>query len=64
MRDYHPPTTSHNYMRKVLALGGLVPPGALADIDTLHDDWCDVYHGGFCNCDPDVTIRAPIKPAE
>lgn len=22
-----------------------------------HDRWCAVFHGGACNCDPDVSIE-------
>jgi len=58
------PTTEHNYMLKILRMqrDGLLPAGIVGDIDVKHDDWCDVYRGGFCNCDCDVSLRAPKKP--
>lgn len=56
MTDPHPPTTAHNYMPKVLALGTLVR-GHVVDVEIRHDDWCDVYRFGFCNCTCDVSIR-------
>ena len=30
------------------------PP--LYSIGIAHDDWCQMYLGGPCNCDPDITI--------
>lgn len=51
-------TTEHNYLAKVLEIGLAIAPGSpLRDIDVKHDEWCDVFHGGFCNCDPDVRLR-------
>lgn len=29
-------------------------PGTFLEIGTFHDDWCGVFKGGRCNCDPDV----------
>jgi hypothetical protein len=51
--------TKHNYMKKLLKLQaeGKLPKVGLHDVDVAHDDWCQVYQGGYCNCDPDITIR-------
>jgi hypothetical protein len=61
----HPPTTSHNYEKKILAAGLTTPRGSASTFDVLHDDWCDIYRGGFCNCDPEIRMRdglhGPIK---
>lgn len=46
-------TTSHNYMKKLLAMH-LTPGHA----DIYHDDFCEVFKGGFCNCDPTITQRS------
>lgn len=27
-------------------------------VDIFHDDWCDIFHGGYCNCNPNIK---PIK---
>jgi hypothetical protein len=49
----------HNYYRKLLKLyeQGKVPRGRLADVDIYHDDWCRIYRGGYCNCDPEIKLR-------
>jgi hypothetical protein len=49
----------HNYFPKLLALWaqGKIPAGRLTDVEVAHDDWCGIYEGGYCNCDPDVRIR-------
>ena len=49
----------HNYERKLQDLinAKIIPtltqPG-VHDIKIEHDDWCLIYKGGFCNCNPDV----------
>lgn len=52
----------HNYFRKLLLLhaAGLVPTGCVAEVTYFHDDWCAIYLGGYCNCDPDIQL--PITP--
>jgi hypothetical protein len=52
----HPPTTSHNYLPKVVAFI-VASKGVcrLQDTAIHHDDWCDMFSGGYCNCDPWVT---------
>jgi hypothetical protein len=34
-------------------------PGRLTDVDICHDDWCRIYQGGYCNCDPEIHLRPP-----
>ena len=59
-----PPTTSHNYLPKLVEMqtiwqaAGLLPSG-FVQLEIAHDRWCDVYRGRehFCNCDPEITIR-------
>ena len=48
-----------NYEAKVLKLIEENPKlmCGLADIDIRHDNWCAVYGGHPCNCDPDVKVR-------
>ena len=51
--------TKHNYMKELLALQaqGKLSPGRLSEVDVLHDDWCGIYAGGYCNCRPEIRIR-------
>lgn len=50
--------TRHNYDRKLMRLPtGKVPCCGLTIVDVVHDGWCDVFRGGYCNCDPDVRIN-------
>ena len=57
--------TSHpeaNYHDKVMKLAqnnsGLFQPGKMTQVIVAHDDWCDMHHGGACNCDPEVKLAA------
>ena len=49
----------HNFMKKLLALQaeGKLPAARLSEVDVLHDDWCGIYAGGYCNCRPQIRIR-------
>jgi hypothetical protein len=51
----------HNYYRKVMELveRGELPPDRVSEVDVYHDDWCRIYHGGYCNCNPEVRLRPP-----
>ena len=49
-----------NFVRK---LRGLVrrcvrKVGELSYVDIAHDDWCAIYGGGVCDCDPDIIDRS------
>ena len=50
----------HNYIKKLqrLQLEGKVPiaQGKSYDTKIAHDDWCLVYKGGECNCDPEISF--------
>lgn len=52
--------TEHNYLKKLAKLQreGKVPAekGKAYDARVAHDDWCQSYNGGYCNCDPDITF--------
>ena len=52
----------HNYMKKLLKLQaeGKLPKVGIHDVSVAHDDWCQVYKGGYCNCDPDIKLRKPL----
>lgn len=49
----------HNYYRKLLQLfaEGKLPRVGVEEVDIYHDDWCRIYRGGYCNCDPEVRRR-------
>ena len=49
----------HNYYKKLMQLygQGKIPTTSLTEVDIYHDDWCKVYKGGYCNCDPDIKLR-------
>ncbi len=49
-----------NYVKKLLQLQaeGKVPNGRGRVFSTAvkHYDWCRIYKGGECNCDPEITF--------
>jgi hypothetical protein len=51
----------HNYYKKLLQLveQGKVLPGRVMEVDVYHDDWCRIYCGGYCNCDPEIELPPP-----
>lgn len=60
----HKPTTEHNWVRVLSdALeGGTVTPAGMYCVDIMHDDWCDLYLGRYCNCN--VIIKTPVPTEE
>ena len=52
----------HNY-RKLLAQAvakGLQLKPSAHHLDIYHDDWCAVWQGGCCNCEPEMYVR-PVR---
>jgi hypothetical protein len=49
----------HNFYKKLMKLvaEGKVSPGRINEVDICHDDWCRIYRGGYCNCDPEIRLR-------
>lgn len=47
-----------NYIKKFTQLAGQrqleLAPGTISDVLIAHDDHCDIFRGGTCNCDPDI----------
>jgi len=47
-----------NYMVKILEGYQEHPewymPGKLVRLHIFHDEWCAIYEGGACNCNPDI----------
>jgi hypothetical protein len=50
---------THNYMKKLVELykQGKLPTRGVSDIYFFHDDWCGIYRGRRCNCEPNIEIR-------
>ena len=49
----------HNYqikLERMHAEGKLPRTVGVRDINIFHDDWCGIYKGGRCNCDPDIQL--------
>ena len=55
----NPEPQKHNYYAKLMALieEGKIKPGDVNLVRIFHDDWCAIYEGGWCNCDPDVVFE-------
>jgi hypothetical protein len=49
----------HNYYDKLMKLieTTTFPAGRITDVDIYHDDWCGIYRGGYCDCDPEIQLR-------
>jgi hypothetical protein len=49
-----PPDERHNYIRRLLVLheAGQLPAAGVLELDIRHDDWCGIFHGEHCNCEP------------
>jgi len=58
--------TKHNYYPKLMELyrNGKIAIPSLYEVDIYHDDWCRIYRGGYCNCEPEVKLRPVWLPAE
>ena len=46
-----------NYVPKFSAIAAMLPAGGLYYLMTSHDDWCGLFRGRACNCDPDIVVR-------
>ena len=45
------------YHEKLAALAASMNEGGLHIVNVLHDDWCSIWKGGPCDCNPDVAVR-------
>ena len=43
-----------NYLRTIVKYSGNIRPGEAYITNVRHDDWCDFWSGGVCNCNPDI----------
>jgi len=46
-----------NYRAEMIRQGLKLLPGRLCHIDIAHDDWCGIFSGRECDCDPDIVTR-------
>ena len=50
----------HNYLKKLerMQREGKFPieKGKQYSAKIAHDDWCQTYNGGDCNCDPEISF--------
>jgi len=48
-----------NYVKEMSRLSdtGVLKCGEFLMVDVAHDDWCDIYKGEPCNCEPDIINR-------
>jgi hypothetical protein len=50
----------HNYLTKIQqmwASGDLPREAGYHQVAVSHDDWCGVFEGQRCNCDPEITVK-------
>lgn len=54
-----PDPTKHNYYKKLMSLvrKEKIGAGEIHDVDIVHDDWCAIFSGRYCNCNPDIYHR-------
>ncbi len=58
MRDDDFDLWRHNYLADIMKMD--FTPGTCCHLTTLHDDWCAIYEGGYCDCNPEI-IRSPME---
>ena len=61
----NPELQRHNYFQKLqvlIAAGVTGKVGVLSQTRIYHDDWCAIFRGGYCNCDPDIEVMDEIQP--
>ena len=49
----------HNYLERILRYLEQTTLKSGGHIKVSHDDWCAVFKGGGCNCNPDVREMLP-----
>ena len=49
----------HNYQKEVERIGREIASKGLTGLYHVmvsHDDWCSIYDGGTCDCNPEVKM--------
>jgi hypothetical protein len=52
-----------NYVRKLhylYRIGAIPADAGLHMVDIEHDDWCGIFQGKRCNCDPTIKLKASV----
>jgi hypothetical protein len=50
----------HNYIRKIEQLwrtGALPRSAGYHQLTVDHDNWCGIFDGRHCNCEPDIALK-------
>ena len=49
----------HEYLKRIQKARsqGVFGAGEVLDLAVAHDDWCGIYKGRECNCDPRITFK-------
>jgi hypothetical protein len=59
--------TKHNYYVRLIEALKKSPElraAGIHNIDIRHDDWCAIYKGGYCNCEPEIALRCSPQKQE
>jgi len=54
----------HNYVRKIQQMwrsGALPRHVGYHEVRVLHDDWCGIWTGQRCDCDPDIRLKFSLS---
>ena len=60
MKHRRKKVSRHNYLRKIQFMwrtGALPRSVGYHQIRVAYDDWCGVFQGARCNCDPDIRLQ-------
>ena len=49
------------YLRQVLEHAKDVRPGEVVHVEVRHDNWCGIYEGRACDCEPEVESGARVE---
>ena len=52
------------YMERVIRAGTELERGTVKHAEVKHDDWCAIFQGGACDCEPTITLHDEWPPAE
>ncbi len=58
-----PHPRKHNYQKKLekMIRRGKIAPAQAREIFVAHDVWCRINSGGYCNCDPAISVQKGSK---
>lgn len=48
-----------SYLLEVLEIAKTATPGTVQYVNVAHDDGCEIFAGGACNCNPVVELAGP-----